>query len=122
MTARLRLLLKILFYWLLTVFCLSVLYVFAGYPSCWDDITHGMTRAQVHGIVGEPTHSSWPEKGDFYEQPHGWGGWELFVGPDTKENTAHTRIWLWMGKGTRYYIKDDGSYLKAIHQQVSGAF
>ena len=99
-----------------------MLYLFAGYPGCWDDIDHGMTRVQVHGIVGEPTRSSWPEKGDFYAQPQSWGGWELLVGPSMGEDTAHIRIWLLLGKRTRYYIKDDGSYIKAIRQQLSGAF
>lgn len=104
---------------LLCSFSLGILliaYLLIGYPSAWDDVQLGMTREQVHQVVGAPTHSSWPEKGDFYSQSHPLGKWELFVGPNKTNDTAHIRIWLWLGD-IRYYINEDGSFYKAISQQ-----
>ncbi len=118
MVVHIRLLFRILSYWLIAVICCSAIYLFNGYPDTWDMVEHGMTQSQVHQICGEPDRSSWPEKGDFYESSHLWGKWIFLASPRKDKGVGHTRIWLVLGRDDKYYIRDDGSYWKAISQQL----
>lgn len=111
-----RLLVRVMVYWLAVIIGCTGLYLLNGYPDVWVRVKHGMTRSQVHQLCGKPDTSSWPEKGDFYFSIQPWGKWEFLVSP-REAGVGHTRIWLVLGSDFKYYIREDGYFLKAIRQQ-----
>jgi hypothetical protein len=57
----------------------------------------GLSRGKAHELCGKPDHSSWQNKGDFWEKRNILGKWEFLV-MNSEGSVGETRVRLFIGK------------------------